>query len=497
VGVVRRRGRLTLRIFTALFATETNTFSPIPTGWRSFSKEGLYHDDASLRAPELFDQTPLGEWRRLANAEGHTLIEGLAAQAAPAGRVLQTVYARLRDELVQSVQAAAPLDMILLDLHGAMAAEGVDDCTFDILTHVRAVVGPDIAIGVELDLHCQITRSALDLANITICYKEYPHTDIIERAREVYQLTSATAQGRARPTTGLFDCKMVGAWPTIRQPMIDFVQRMQAFEGRDGVLSVSLAHGFPWGDVPACGAKLWVIMDGDQNRAEALAEQLGREFYALRGEMIFPHESIDQALDAALESHSRPWIIADVADNAGGGAPGDSTFILRRLIERGVRDAALGCIADPSAVDICFDAGLGARFDLRLGGKYGRASGPPLDLTVTVRGLSEDHAQGPTGARIALGASAWVETAGIDLVICKARHQVFTRDAFTGLGVDLAGKTLIVVKSSQHFYADFSQISADIRYVSTAGALDLDFARIPYVRRDLNYWPRVADPLSS
>ena len=259
-----------MRIFTALFATETNTFSPIPTGWRSFSAQGLYHDDASLRAPELFSQTPLGEWRRLAAADGHTIIERLAAQAAPAGRVLQTVYARLRDELIQSIQAAAPLDMVLLDLHGAMAAEGVDDCTFDILSHVRAVVGPHLAIGVELDLHCQISKAALDLANITICYKEYPHTDIIERAREVYRLTCATAEGRVKPMVGLFDCRMVGAWPTIRQPMSDFVRRMQAFEGCQGVLSVSLAHGFPWG----------------------------------------------------------------------GGAPGDSTFILQRLIERGARDDA-------------------------------------------------------------------------------------------------------------------------------------------------------------
>lgn len=485
-----------MRIFTALFATETNTFSPIPTGWRSFAAQGFHRADASLEAPELFSQTPLGAWRRLAAADGHTIIERLAAQAPPAGRVLQTVYERLRSELIQSLQAAAPVDIVLLDLHGAMAAEGVDDCSFDILSHVRAVVGPEVAIGVELDLHCQISKAALDLADIAICYKEYPHTDIIERAGEVYRLTSAAARGQARPTTALFDCKMVGAWPTIRPPMSDFVRRMQEFEGQDGVLSVSLAHGFPWGDVPASGAKLWVITDGDRDRAAALAEQLGLEFYALRGAMEFPHETIDQALDAALGNDRRPWILADVADNPGGGAPGDSTFILQRLIDRGVCDAAFGCIADPAAVNICFDVGIGARFELRLGGKYGRASGPPLDLIVTVRALAEDHAQGPPGARLGLGPSAWLETAGIDLVVCTARHQVFTRDAFTGLGIDLAQKKLIVVKSSQHFYADFSRISADIRYVSTAGALDLDFARLPYTKRDLNYWPRVADPFA-
>jgi microcystin degradation protein MlrC len=479
-----------------MFSTETNTFSSLPTGWRSFSMRGIYHGDATIRAPSAFADSPLGEWRRMAEADGHDLIEGFAARAAPAGRVPQPVYERLRDDLLATVRAALPLDVVLLDLHGAMVASQTWDCTADIVGRVRDVVGPDAVIGVELDLHCQITAAALELADIVICYKEYPHTDVVERAQEVYRLCCAAARGLIKPTAALFDCRMVGGWPTIRSPMQDFVQRMQSCEGKDGVLSVSLAHGFPWGDVPACGAKIWVTTDHDRTHAEALAEQLGREFYDLRREMIFPQEDINHALDAALASDTAPWVLADVADNAGGGAPGDSTFILRRLLERGVRDVALGCMADPAAVGICLDAGVGACLELRLGGKLGRTSGDPVDIEATVRAVSEDHFQGPEGGRMALGPSAWIEVEGIDIVVCTNRIQVYWQNAFTDLGIDLTGKKLIVVKSSQHFYTDFSPIAAEVRYISTPGTLDLDFARLPYTQRDPNYWPRVADPLA-
>lgn len=481
-----------MRIHTALFSTETNTFSSLPTGLSSF---GIFRGDATAREPEAFDQTPLGEWRRLADADGHEVVEGLAAGAAPAGTIPQPVYERLRDELIELLAEGGRFDVILLDLHGAMVAQNTWDCTTDILRHVRRVAGADVVIGVELDLHCQLAAETLELADVVICYKEYPHTDIVARAREVYRIAMATAAGRAKPVAALFDCKMVGGWPTIRPPMSDFVQRMQLAEGRDGVLSVSLAHGFPWGDVPACGAKLWVTTDGDQALAESLARQLGRAFYELRRETRMPQDDLEEALDGAVGSGGGLWVLADVADNPGGGAPGDSTFLLRRLLERGVRKAALGCLADPSVVLICQNAGVGATLDLRLGGKLGRTSGDPLDVRATVRALSDDLVQGSLGSQTSFGAAAWVEIEGIDVVVCAGRCQVFSTDAFTNIGVDLAGKRVVVVKSSQHFYTSFSRIAAEVRYISTPGALDLDFARIPYQHRDPNYWPRITDPL--
>ena len=204
---------------------------------------------------------------------------------------------------------------------------------------------------------------------------------------------------------------------------------------------------------------------------------------------------IDAALDRALVVDGGPVVLADIADNPGGGAPCDSTFILRRLIERGVGDVALGCIYDVGAVLACKEAGIGTRFTLRIGGKSGVSSGMPLDLTVTVRALEDEHYQSMFGAVSRLGSAAWVSTDdNIDIVLITVRQQTVAPSAFTDLGIALTDKRILVVKSMQHFHAEFAPIAQEVLYVTTPGAMTTDFVNIPYRARNLNYWPRVDNP---
>jgi microcystin degradation protein MlrC len=350
----------------------------------------------------------------------------------------------------------------------------------------------------ELDLHCHLTELMRANADVLVTFKEYPHTDVAERAHELYDLCLATRQGKIRPTTAYHDCRMISMWRTPVEPMKSFVARMQALEGRDGVLSISFGHGFPWGDVPEVGAKMVVITDNNPALAQSLATELGQELWRMREECAPPHDSIDAAIDIALAAPEGPTVLADVADNAGGGAPSDSTPVLRRLVDRGVKGVASGCYWDPIAVQFCIEAGVGASFDLRVGGKCGIASGLPVDLHVTVRALSDDHFQtGLAGARSDLGASAWVHADGIDLILTSRRSQVFHPDAFTRLGCTLADKRIVVVKSTQHFYAGFAPIAKQVRYIAAPGAIGPDFAAIPFTRRTVPYWPRVADPFAT
>jgi microcystin degradation protein MlrC len=288
---------------------------------------------------------------------------------------------------------------------------------------------------------------------------------------------------------------MVGLWHTTREPMQSFVARMQALEREPGVLSVSLGHGFPWGDVPEAGAKLWVVTDDEPELARSLAEQLGREFWDLRDEIGPELIDVDGALDHALALGDGPVVLADIADNPGGGAPCDSTFILRRIVQRGIGNVIVGALWDLGAVHICRDAGVGAALDLRIGGKCGPASGDPLDLRVVVRAVVEDHTQTALGTRERLGTCVRVEAAnGVHIVLCSIRTQTYGTDAFTGLGLTLENKALIVVKSTQHFHAEFAPIAKAVLYVTTPGAMNCDFASTPYRLRSLDYWPRVADP---
>ena len=207
-------------------------------------------------------------------------------------------------------------------------------------------------------------------------------------------------------------------------------------------------------------------------------------------------DSIDQGLDAAFVPGKGPIVIADASDNAGGGAPSDNTAILHRLLERNQKGAVLGCFWDPQAIQFCVEAGEGAIFLLRIGGKCGPASGDPVDLMVTVRRIVEEHWQsGLSGGRASLGPSVWVSADGIDIALNSKRQQTYSPDAFTGLGITLDDKALVVVRSSQHFQAAFAPIARAIHYVSGPGALNFDYASIPYTKAR-PCWPRVADPFA-
>jgi microcystin degradation protein MlrC len=484
-----------MKLFMATLATETNTFSPIPTGRTAFMGERTWFRDDGSRHPPQIGNIPLIAWRRLGTEDGHGIVESICTFAQPGGTTVRAVYEELRDLLLADLRAAMPVDVVLLFLHGAMVAEGYDDCEGDTLARVREIVGQQAVIGAVLDLHCHLTETMRTAANILVTYKEYPHDDMAERAADVYRLSLQTAAGTIRPVMAYHDCRMVSMWRTPVAPMRGFVDRMSALEGRDGILSVSFGHGFPWGDVADVGAKMLVIADGDADRAARLARELGQEIWSQREAMATRHDSIDAAIDLALADGAGPMVLADVADNAGGGAPSDNTAILRRLVERGVQGAVSGCYWDPLAAQFCREAGEGATFMLRIGGKCGASSGDPVDLRVTVRKLAEAHTQaGLSGGRAAFGPSAWVAADGIDLVLVSLRQQTFAPDAFTGLGLTLADKRLVVVKSTQHFHAAFAPIARGIRYVAAPGAIPPDYAAIPFTKLTRPYWPRVVDP---
>ncbi len=480
-----------MKIFTALVGTETNTFSPFVTGWQTFE------DTYLIRGGNFGDRPPahalpLVLWRDRAKALGWTVDESVAAFAMPSGITLRSVYESLREEVLRDLRAAMPVDAVFLNMHGAMVAEGYDDCEGDLASHVRAIVGPDVPIGVELDLHCHVSQNLIDATNAVVLYKEYPHIDIGERADELFTIIADTLAGKVKPHMTLHDCGMIGVFHTSRDPMKSYVAHMKALEGKDGVLSVSLTHSFPWGDVPDLGVRTLVITDNKPELGAKVAADLAERIWAIRKEAQPPYLSMDEALDRAVAHPTGPVVLADVSDNAGGGAPNDSTFLLHRILERGISNAAIGCIWDPIAVSLAMEAGEGTTFDIRVGGKMGPMSGPPADLTVRVgkiaRGATQRFGEGvgKLGDAVALHGPN-----GVDVVVISHRTQTFSPEVFSNTGIDPTSKQILVVKSMQHFYAGFAPIAAEILYVASPGALVPDFKQLPYrkARRDL--WPLV------
>ena len=478
-----------MRVFSGALATETNTFGPMPTGLASFNDRGYFpagqHPDHML-----YFSGPLWAARLRGAERGWDLVEGMVAGAQPSGITTRHAYETLRDELLRDLRAALPVDMVLLGLHGAMVADGYDDCEGDLLTRVRAIVGPGVVVGAELDPHNHLSAAMLAQANLLVCYKEYPHTDVKERALELVDLCAATVEKRIRPTLAVVDCEMVTLVHTSRNPARAFVDRIQSLEGHDGVLSISITHGFPWGDVADMGTKFFVYTDNDPAQAAALARQLADELIAMREQLSPAYPDIDEALDQAMAFDGAPVVIADSADNPGGGAASDSTFILRRMIERGIGNAVLGPLWDPIAVRIAFDAGVGAQLPLRIGGKISALSGDPMDLQCTVKALTPSLVQtGLSNTPTPMGDCALVEANGIEILLVTLRNQAMGTDLFTGAGCELAGRKLIVVKSSQHFYASFSKIAATVIYADAPGSVARDLNTLPYLKVRRPKWP--------
>ena len=467
-----------MRLFTGGISTETNSFSPLPTGLAAFrigdSNNSLVH----LVAAE-------------ARARSWTHIRGMVAEAHPGAVTPRAVYEELRDRLVAEVRAALPLDIVLLDVHGGMVADGYDDPEGDLFEQVRALTGPATVIGARLDPHSHLSPAMLAGADLLCFYKENPHTDISARGEDLLRLAIDTAEGRIHPVMTSFDCRMADVFQTNREPMQAFVKRLRELEGKDGILDISVVHGFRRADVPIMGTHVVVITDNQPLAGLRLAECLGLELYAMRGMAAAPYVSLADAVERAAAS-TGPTILADLADNPGGGSPGDATYILKALFDRGITNVAIGYMVDPLALDFARTAGVGATLSMRIGGKACRLSGDPLDLEVTIRAGWEEGRLDSVATD--MGPSAWLSAGDTDIVLIGVRLQTYTPELFQKLGVNLSAKQVIVVKSAQHYRAWFRSLTEGDIVVDAPGVCTADWRNLPFqrVRRDI--WPFTDHP---
>jgi microcystin degradation protein MlrC len=482
------------RVFVASLATETNTFSPLRTDLQDF-KDSFYAAPGQHPVTPTLCSAIFPAARNVATDYGWTLIEGTATWAEPGGMVNQHTWELLRDQLLVELEAAAPVDIVLLGLHGAMVAQSCLDCEGELLEQVRNIVGPQTIIGATFDPHSHLSAKRVANADLITVFKEFPHTDFVDVAEELVQLVYRTSNDEITPCIAVHDCKMIELFPTNREPMRGFVDRIKQMEGHDDILSISVIHGFMAGDVPDLGTKVLVTSNGKPDVAQSLADQLGKELYSYRGKTRPEFLTTGDALTAAIAANPKPAVVADVWDNPGGGVPGDSTIILKQMIEQRLENTALATIWDPIAARTCLSAGIGASFPLRFGAKMSAAGGEPIDSVVTVRNVVRNATQSFGQSIVPLGDSVWIEVDGIDVIINTVRSQVFNPDIFSNMGINPLEKSLLVVKSTNHFVAAFSEITPSILYAAVDGPYPNNPNTNHYQHLQREIWPRVENAL--
>ncbi len=478
-----------MKSFIAGLITETNSFSNIPTNTDSFrdmlyvrgKQECLEHPAA---AANLADQIATLE------KDSGEVVVSLFAFAQPSAAVIESDYREMRQIIVDDLKAVLPVDQVLLHLHGAMIAQQTWDCEGDLLRAVREIVGPDVPVVSVLDPHAHLTEDMVNHTSIMAFMKEYPHTDGPKRWEEMQNAARAIQCGEIKPVAATVDCQLLGFWPTQDQPIRGLTDKFFAAEQRPGVLSTSFIHGFPWGDTPETGSKVLVYTDNNPELAQTVAEELASEVIALREASRGDLRPYKDVLSEA-QRKSGLIVISDWADNPGGGAPSDSSFILQEMLNREMKNCAIGIFYDPELTKFCFATGVGNQVTGRIGGKLGAFSGEPIDFTGKVKALKRnaiaDAAEGiPTHS---IGDAALIDINGIDVLVSTVRGQLFSPTAFSALGVDISQHHCVVAKSSNHFQAAFSPIAREILWANTPGALTMDFKSLAYKRLKKNRWP--------
>ncbi|HEX5506050.1 MAG TPA: M81 family metallopeptidase [Thermomicrobiales bacterium] len=487
-----------MRVVIGGIAHETSTFSVVPTTLADFRQREC-SEGADLLARLGGTRTPIGGFLDAARDEDFEVVPTIMASAVPGGIVTAEATEYLTGRLVAGLRAAlagGPVDGVLLALHGAMVSALDDDAESYILRAVRAVVGPDLPVIAELDLHGNVTRELVDLATALIAYDEYPHTDPYDRGREAGRLMARIVREGVRPTAALARLPLMAGLQrqyTGAEPMLGVKRLAHELEAEPGVLNVSYLPGFAWADIPAMAFSVVVTTDGDPARARALADRLASYIWDRRAEFVVRPVPVDQAVGEALTAPRGPVVLADIGDNPGGGTPADGTVLLAALLRHGARRAALAILADPESAKQAITAGPGATLPLRLGGKVDNLHGAPLDVTARVVRVTDGRFRhtGPmsTGVEMNLGPTAVVALAGADggevqVVLTTYRYQPTDLEVFRSQGIEPTAQQILAVKSSVHFRAAFTPIAAQIVEVDTPGLTSphlerLAFRRIP------------------
>ena len=485
-----------MKIFTAVLATETNTFSPVCINRNAF-EASLYALPGEHPEKPTLCSAPLTVGRKVVQTKNWELVEGTATWADPAGLINRETYESLRDEILDQLREAMPVDGVILGLHGAMVAAGYDDPEGDFLSRIREIIGPDILLCAELDPHSHLTEKRVEAADFFVAFKEFPHTDFVEQAENLWRIAADKLIGESSPVMSVFDCKMIDIFPTSREPMRSFVNKIKSIEQSDpDILSISVIHGFMAGDVPELGTKIIVISDNAREKGEKLAEKLGMELFGMRGTFMAPQLSPKKAVDQALTLQSGPVVIADTWDNPGGGTAGDATVLLAEIIERKIENVAFGTIWDPIAVQFCHAAGEGAEIHLRFGAKSAPGTGSPVDKFVRVERIIKDAEIVFGKSMVPIGDSALISFDGIEVVLNTTRAQCFDSSLFDIMGINPKEKRILIVKSTNHFYASFSKIASEIIYCAAGSPYPNNPAKTDYRKARRDIWPICENPFS-
>jgi microcystin degradation protein MlrC len=482
-----------MRIAIAACLQETNSFSPFLTDLEAFRAGYLWFDKDLVHGLQE-TRTEVGAFLQARRQFGWEVVPIMGAWAISGGPVTTSAYAYLKEQLLRRLQDAGKVEGVLLALHGAMAVEGLDDATGDLLGAVRAIVGEEVPIVATLDLHANVTTRMVVAANALVGYHTFPHVDMYDTGLRAVRVLRRLLTTRKPPISALVRLPMLlppQNASSAEGPFAQVMALVHEVEQTSGVLTASAYPVQPWLDVADVASSVLVAVEEDAALARIAAERVAAVFWRQRTAFLPDLTPVEEALRRTWETSGRPVILVDDADSPTSGSPGDSTALLQALLNSDVPDTVLLNIVDREAVASAAQAGVGAQVHLTVGGKLDAARHAPVTFEGEVIAVSDGRFQlkGPafTGMWQNMGRSVVVRRGPIHLLIMERPVVQWDPELYRSAGLEPLTAKAVVVKSPMGYRSTYGAIAARIIHVDTFGASSAHLSRMPFrhVRRPI------------
>jgi len=480
---------MSFNVLTVEMSHETNSFSLQETDEQAFRNRYVLMGAEAIVARGQAN-TELAGFLDAGRAHGWYINHVLSAAAGPSGKVRQATFNWLCDPII-SVIKQHTFDGFLLGLHGAMDLDFCEDGEGELLWRIRSVVGEKMPIAITLDPHANVSKKMCDLADIIVSFKTYPHIDMRDTGRHAGEILHRTMAGEIQPHTILVSRPMleeVNGGRTDIGPMIERIAKARAYEEKADVFAVSINAGFASADVARIGPTVLVTGQGDFAAHHAFAETIADDIWNRRFEVLNDYLSVEEAavIAATYKISEGPLVIADYADNPGAGGYGDSTELLRALLEAGMTNACFGPMVDREVVaQELHAANVGERVHIALGGKTDpRFGGGPLAVEGELVSINDGRftGDGPMihGLMGCFGPSAVLRVGDIEILVVTIARQILDLQQFKAFGIDPQNKHVVALKSMQHFRAAFEPIAGQVIVCDSGALCTPRYNRLPY-----------------
>ncbi len=480
---------------------ETNTFSPVPADYASFEAEGI------LRGQEIAQEFGGSEataegFLQAARELGFEGVPLIHARTGPIGTITKDAFDRIVGEMIDLLRENGPWDGVLLANHGAAVSEEYPDVDGEVSRRVRELVGPNVPVGIAVDMHANVSQEMVRQTTVVTVYRSNPHLDARERAWECAEIIFRTAKGEIKPVQWLEMPPMyinIVKQFTGEEPMKSLVADSLEAQGAPGIISTSVAEGYPYADVEEMGMSFLAIADGDLDLAREKAVWMAERAWERRAEMHIHVPSVREALEMAgahadANPDAGPVVLMDVGDNIGGGSSADSTHILKEAQRMGVR-RFLQSLYDPESVQRCVEAGVGGEVSIEVGAKTDDLHGKPVAVTGRVTRLSdgkyEDTRPTHGGYRFFDGGTTAVLETTDDhtLLLTSKRSGNTSREQMYSVGIWPERYRVVVAKGVVSPRPAYQPIASRIILVNTPGVTTADMTTFTYHRRREPLYP--------